>query len=193
MLSKYDGTTGVSVNFNWDDALDQIFGLHLVCPRCRQDQDALVVGYVRKQALTPYAPRHIQCEHGDECEARKLVTLCEPCAAIEHFRGEVQDAPHVFVSYMLDCRRELDEWLDYVADDWREDTDLQDEDLDRSLEEVDPDAFAEEMSVRRRLEEEYLRYHRELRQRHHRIPEPGWRSAYVEDVRELGHDTLLGD
>ncbi len=67
------------------------------------------------------------------------------------------------------------------------------EDLDSALDEVDPDTFAEETEWRERLEEEYLRYHREFRQRQRRIPHPGWRSEYVEEIRALGYDTLLGD
>lgn len=181
------------MNFNWDDALDQIFGRHLVCPRCQQDQDALVVGYSRKPSLTPYAPRHGECARGVECEARKLITLCADCAQLEHFRGESQNASQILASYMLDCRRDLDESLDYLAEYWRDDADLDDEDLDRPLEAVDPDAFAEESASRQKLEEEYLRYHGEFREQHRRIPEPGWRSEYVEEIYDLGYETLLGD
>ena len=43
------------------------------------------------------------------------------------------------------------------------------------------------------LENEYLRYHRALRARREPIPDPGWRSEYVEEVRSLGYETLLGD
>ena len=181
------------MNFTWDEALDEIFRRHLVCPRCQRDQDVLVVGYSRKRSLSPYAPRHGECGAGDQCEARKLVTLCADCAQLERLRGEPQDASRILDSYMLDCRRELDESLDYLTEYWRDDPDLEDQDLDRPLEEVDPDAFAEASALRRRLEEEYLRYHREYRQRGRRIPDPGWRSAYVEEVHALGYDTLLGD
>ena len=58
---------------------------------------------------------------------------------------------------------------------------------------VDPDAFREENEWRHRLEEEYLMYHHEFRERHRRIPAPGWRSEYAEEIRDLGYDTLLGD
>src|SRR5215217_5684293 len=112
------------MHFNWDDALDQIFGLHLVCPRCREDQDALVVGYARKASLALYAPRHTNCADGSACAALKLLILCERCAGLEHFRGELEDGRPVFVSYMFDCRRELDAALDYLADGWRDEEDL---------------------------------------------------------------------
>ncbi len=60
-------------------------------------------------------------------------------------------------------------------------------------EDVDPEAFREESEWRHRLEEEYLMYHHEFRERSRRIPSPGWRSEYVEEIRDLGYDTLLGD
>jgi hypothetical protein len=58
---------------------------------------------------------------------------------------------------------------------------------------VDAEVFEEESQWRHRLEEEYLRYHHEFRQRGRRIPAPGWRSEYAEEIRQLGYDTLLGD
>lgn len=104
-----------------------------------------------------------------------------------------EDAAQVLASYMFDCRRELDDSLGYLSEYWRDDPDLDDDDLDGRPEEVDPETFAEESELRRKLEEEYLRYHREFRERGGRIPDPGWRSEYVEEVRNLGYETLLGD
>jgi uncharacterized protein YihD (DUF1040 family) len=96
-------------------------------------------------------------------------------------------------TYMLDCRRDLEDSLDYLAEYWRDDFDLDDETFDRTLEEVDPDAFREETEWRERLEGEYLRYHAEFRSLTRRIPVPGWRSEYVEEIRALGYETTLGD
>lgn len=181
------------VNFNWDDALDQIFNRHLVCPRCRGEQTELIVGYARKPSLAGYAPRHSDCADGAQCEARKLITLCADCARLEHFRGESQRPGRVLASYMLDCRHDLDDSLSYLAEYWRDDPDFEDEDLDARFEDVSPDAFDEESALRQQLEEEYLRYHREFRERQRPIPHPGWRSTYVEEIVELGYETLLGD
>jgi hypothetical protein len=181
------------MQINWEEAINQIFADRLVCPRCGQDFETVVVGYSRKPTLNPYAPRHRNCPRGDECEARKLITLCDDCARIERLRGSPVDASQALETYMLDCRRDLEESLDYLAEYWRDDIELTDEDLDRSLEEVDPDAFHEETEWRKRLEEEYLLYHHEFRERNRRIPSPGWRSEYVEEIRDLGFDTLLGD
>jgi hypothetical protein len=61
------------------------------------------------------------------------------------------------------------------------------------LDDVDPDVFAEEDAWRRRLEEEYLSYHRWFREHNVRIPNPGWRAEYVEEIVALGYTTALGD
>lgn len=181
------------MNFNWDDALEQILGRHLVCPRCQGDHELLVVGYASRPSLTRFAARHGDCQRGDDCDARKLITLCEACARAEHFRGASQDASQVLTSYMLDCRRELDDALAYLSEYWRDDPDLDDDELDGRPEDVDPEAFAEESAFRLKLEEEYLRYHRQFREQQIRIPEPGWRSDYVDEICTLGYTTLLGD
>jgi uncharacterized protein YihD (DUF1040 family) len=103
------------------------------------------------------------------------------------------DATELLETYMLDCRRDLEESLDYLAEYWRDDFDLTEEQIDAGLEDVAPEAFGEETEWRKRLEEEYLMYHHEFRERHRRIPAPGWRSEYVEEMRGLGYETLLGD
>lgn len=181
------------MQINWEEAINQIFADHLVCPRCGQDVDSLIIGYSRKPSLNNFAPRHRNCPRGEECEARKLITLCTDCARAERLRGSPVDASQALETYMLDCRRDLEESLDYLAEYWRDDVELADEDLDRPLEEVDPEAFKEESEWRHRLEEEYLMYHHEFRQRQRRIPAPGWRSEYVEEIRDLGYETLLGE
>lgn len=181
------------MQINWEDQINQIFADNLVCPRCSQGHDTLIIGYSRKPLLNTYAPRHRNCPRGDDCEARKLITLCAECARAERLRGTPVDASQALETYMLDCRRDLEESLDYLAEYWRDEIELADEDIDRPLEEVDPDAFRDENEWRHRLEEEYLMYHKEFRDRHRRIPAPGWRSEYVEEIRDLGYDTMLGD
>ena len=181
------------MRINWQEAINQIFARRLTCPRCQTDFEALVVGYSRKPELSPFAPRHHNCPRGDACEARKLVTLCEDCARPERLRGSTADAGQLLETYMLDCRRDLEDSLDYLAEYWRDEFDLDEESFDRRFEEVDPDAYHEESEWRRRLEEEYLRYHREFRELHRRIPAAGWRAEYVEEIRSLGYETVLGD
>ena len=74
-----------------------------------------------------------------------------------------------------------------------EDLDVDPDEMDRRLEDVDPDVFREEQEFRHRLEEEYLALHRWFREHHRRVPDPGWRAEYVEEIIELGYSTALGD
>ncbi len=181
------------MQIDWEETINKMFGDVLSCPRCGRDYETLVIGYSRKPTLNEYAPRHRNCPRGDECDARKLISLCETCARSEGLHGSEVDASTALESYMLDCRRDLEESLDYLAEYWRDDYELTPEEIDLNLEEVDPDVYREETAWRQRLEEEYLRYHREFRDRKRRVPAPGWRSEYVEEIRALGYDTLLGD
>jgi len=181
------------VQIDWERAINQIFARRLTCPRCETDCEELIVGYSRKPALSRFAPRHRDCPRGEDCEARKLTTLCADCARAERLRGATADAGQLLETYMLDCRRDLEDSLDYLAEYWRDEFDLDDEHFDRPFEEVDPDAFREETEWRGRLEEEYLRYHEEFRRLRRRIPAPGWRAEYAEEIRALGYETALGD
>lgn len=97
------------------------------------------------------------------------------------------------IMILQECRRELEETLDYLADYWMEDLDIDPDAMDQRLDEVAPDVFHEESEIRRRLEEEYLSLHRWFRDNGRRIPDPGWRGEYIEDIVELGYTTLLGD
>ena len=94
---------------------------------------------------------------------------------------------------MNDCRKDLEECLDYLAEYWQEDLDIEPDDAEARLEDVAPDVFKEEVEWRSRLEEEYLSYHRWFRERNIRVPEPEWRSRYVEEIIGLGYETTLGD
>ena len=92
-----------------------------------------------------------------------------------------------------ECRRNLDETLDYLADYWREDLDIDPAEMDKRLEEMDPDLFEEEKTWRRFLEEQYLKIHGWYRERRKPVPNAGWRSEYIEDIIALGYPSLLGD
>ncbi len=181
------------MQINWERAINSIFADHLVCPRCNTDSETLIAGYSRRPELNQHAPRHRNCPRGDDCDARKLIALCSDCARAERLHGSKVDAPQILETYMLDCRRDLEESLDYVAEYWRDDFEVSDEDFDRSLEQVDEDAFREEVKWRERLEAEYLEYHRAFRDRAQRIPSPGWRAEYVEEIIALGYETQLGE
>lgn len=92
-----------------------------------------------------------------------------------------------------ECRRNMEETLDYLGDYWREDLDIDPDEMEKRLDEVDPELFDEENTWRNYLEEQYMKIHAWFRERHLAIPNPGWRSEYVEDIVALGYPSLLGD
>jgi hypothetical protein len=181
------------MQINWEEAINQIFEDRLNCPRCNSDYPELMVAYSRHLSLNRFAPRHKDCHRGDECEALKLITLCEACAGEELLIGSPADEDQMLETYMLDCRRDLEESLDYVSGLWRDDYEFTTENLTQEFEEIAPEVFREETTWRARLETEYLRYHLEFRARQRRIPHAGWRAEYVEELRALGYDSQLGD
>jgi uncharacterized protein YihD (DUF1040 family) len=153
----------------------------------------MVVGYTRAAEAAEFAARCRDCTDKTDCDARKLVVVCPDCARTYRVNGELTDEVGMMTAIMDECRRNLEESVDYLASYWKEDNDFDFEEMQKRLDEVDPELFREEDSWRMRLEEEYLQIHRWFRERHHQIPDPGWRSTYAEDVIGLGYTTLLGD
>lgn len=181
------------MQIDWSKTIDEIFADKLTCLRCGVLTAQVVAGYTRAPEAASYAPRCHHCTRKEDCDARKLVIVCETCARELRLRAKPVDEVGMMTMLLNDCRKDLEDCLDYLAEYWQEDLDIDPEDMDKRLEDVDPVAFAEEDNWRRRLEEEYLSYHQWFRERNIRIPDPGWRSEYVEEIIALGYDTLLGD
>lgn len=181
------------MQIDWQRAINDILAKKLSCPRCGALTDEVYVGYLRLPEASEWAPLCEGCSKRENCDARKFVVLCEACAQAVRLRGRLVNEEGFMHALFEECRRNLEETLDYLADYWREDLDIDPEDMDRRLEEVDPDLFEEENGWRHYLEEQYLKIHRWFREHHLPIPNPGWRSEYVEDVVSLGYSTLLGD
>lgn len=181
------------MQIDWEKTLDDILADKMSCPRCGVLTPSVVAGHSRSPAVAEYAPRCQQCARKEDCDARKLVVVCENCARQLRLRARRVDQEGMMTMLMDDCRRDLEECLDYLADYWQEDLDVDLAEADQRLEDVDPEVFDEENAWRRRLEEEYLSYHRWFREHGFRIPNPGWRSEYTEEVTALGYTTLLGD
>ena len=181
------------MQIDWDRTINEILGDKVACRRCGSLNREIVVGYSRLPAAAEWAPRCQDCTDKENCDARKLVVVCEQCARELRLRARKVDEEGMMAMIMEECRRELEEALDYLADYWMEDLDIDPEEMDLRLEQVDPEVFREEDDWRRRLEEEYLALHRWFREHGKRIPDPGWRSEYVEEIYELGYKTLLGD
>lgn len=181
------------MQIDWGRAIDDIFVSQISCPRCSVLTDKLVAGYSRATWSSEYAPRCVDCTHKEDCESRKLVFLCESCARELHLRARPVNQEGMMTLLIQDCRKDLEECLDYLAEYWQEDLDVPPEAADSRLEEIAPDVFEEESAWRAKLEEEYLTYHRWFRERKMRLPEPEWRAQYVEEIIGLGYTTTLGD
>ncbi|HEY7270889.1 MAG TPA: hypothetical protein VH951_13775 [Dehalococcoidia bacterium] len=181
------------MKIDWGKELADILSDQVPCPRCGVLNTQLVAGYSRETWAAEYAPRCEDCTNKDDCESRKLVFLCEGCARELKLRARSVDQEGMMTLLMNDCRKDLEECLDYLAEYWQEDLEVDPEEADARLEDVAPDIYEEESTWRSKLEEEYLSYHRWFRERRIHIPEPEWRSRYVEEIIGLGYSTVLGD
>jgi hypothetical protein len=181
------------MQIDWRKAIDEILSSEICCPRCGALVPEVMVGYSRAPSASQFAPLCQGCIPREACDARKLVLLCESCARKARLRGRKVNQDGMMVALFEECQRNLEESLDYLAEYWREDLDIDPEDMDKRLEQVDPQVFAHESDWRRHLEEQYLKFHRWFRERGLRIPNPAWRSEYVEEIVALGYETLLGD
>ena len=181
------------MQFDWAKAIDDILDKQISCPRCGVITEQLSGGYSRATWAAEYAPRCVNCTNKEDCESRKLVFLCETCARDLRLRAHPVDQTGMMTLLMLDCRKDLEECLDYLAEFWQEDLDVEPDDVTSRLEDVAPEIYEDETSWRTRLEEEYLSYHRWFREHGVRVPEPEWRSHYAEEIIGLGYSTALGD
>jgi hypothetical protein len=181
------------MQINWQRAINEILADKISCPRCGSLDDEAYIGYLRTPEAADWAPLCEGCTKREGCEARKLVVLCQGCASNVRLRGHKVDEIGLMIALLEECRRQLEETIDYLADLWREDLDIDPEEMDKRLEEVDPELFEEEDNWRRYLEEQYLKFHRWFRERKIAIPNPAWRSEYAEQIVALGYTSLLGD
>ena len=181
------------MQIDWGQAINDIFADKLSCLRCGSLGEAMVAGYSRSPAAAEYSPRTHNCKNKDECDARRIVIVCENCARELRLRANPVDQEGMMHLLINDCRKDLEDCLDYLADYWQEDLDVDPADTEARLEDVEPDIFAEEDAWRGKLEEEYLTYHRWFREQNKRIPNSGWRGEYVEEIIGMCYQTLLGD
>ncbi len=181
------------MQLDWDKALNEILSGTMSCQACGALGDEMVVGYTRSTEAAQFAQRCRDCTDKADCDARKLVVVCEPCARVYRVNGQRMGEAGMMGVMLDECRRNLEESLDYLSAYWKEDNDVDYDEMQQRLDEVDPEIFKEEDSWRMRLEEEYLQLHRWFREHGVPVPDPGWRGQYVEDVIALGYTTLLGD
>lgn len=181
------------MQLDWDKAINEILAEKMTCQACGAMGDEMIVGFTREVSAAEFATRCKECVDKSDCDARKLVVVCEPCARIHRVNGEMMDETAMMGVLLDECRHNLEDSVDYLATYWKEEIEVDYDDMAKGLDEVDPELFKEEDSWRLRLEEEYLQLHRWFREHGAPIPDPGWRSNYVEEVIGLGYTTLLGD
>lgn len=181
------------MQIDWQRAINDILAAKLSCPRCGALVDQVMVGYLRTPEAAQWAPLCEGCSKRENCDARKFVYLCPSCATETRLRARAVDEHGFMLAFLDECRRALDESLDYISDFWREDLDVDPKDAGERLEDVEPELFEEEDGWRRYVEEQYLKVHAWLRDHEMPIPNPGWRSEYVEEVIAAGYTTRLGD
>src|SRR5688572_14139091 len=157
------------MQFDWARTIEDIFANQVACPRCEVLTPQLVAGYSRAPWAAEYAPRCQNCTHKEDCDSRKLVFLCEGCAKELRLRARPVDQEGMMNLLMEDCRKDLEECLDYLAEYWLEDLDVEPDEPAARLEDVAPDVFEDETAWRAKLEEEYLRYHAWFRENKLRI------------------------
>lgn len=181
------------MQLDWDKTINDILSEKMACQACGELGEEMIVGYTRSAEAAEFAVRCRDCTDKSDCDARKLVVVCEGCARTHKVHGDRMDETGMMGVMLEECRHNLEESIDYLAGYWKEEAEIDYEDMERRLDDVDPELFREEDSWRLRLEEEYLQLHRWFREHHQSVPDPGWRSEYIEDVVGLGYTTLLGD
>ena len=75
----------------------------------------MLIGYMRTREAVEWAPLCEGCSRRDGCDTRKLVVLCQRCATSVRLRGRRVDEEHLMLALMDDCRRLLEETLDYLG------------------------------------------------------------------------------
>jgi len=178
---------------DWDQTINEILSARMTCQACGVLGETMVVGYTRDSGAALFAARCKDCTDKTDCDARKLVAVCDDCAQKFRVNGSHMDEAGLMGTMLDETRHSLEESIDYLATYWKEEGEYDYEDMQKKLDEVDPELFREEDDWRRRLEEEYMQIHRWFRERGVRVPDPGWRSQYAEEVIALGYPTLLGD
>src|SRR5215208_825634 len=138
------------MQIDWVKTIEDIFSNQVSCPRCGILSPQLVAGYSRAPWAAEYAPRCQSCTHKEDCDSRKLVFLCESCAKELRLRARPVNQEEMMTLHMQDCRKDLEECLDYLADYLQEVLDIPPEDAEARLEDVAPDVFEEETAWRAR-------------------------------------------
>src|SRR3989304_9581613 len=126
------------VQIDWSKTINDIFSDKITCPRCGTLNTSVVAGYSRSPSAADYAPRCQDCARREDCDARKLVVVCEPCARELRLRARHIDQEGMMSLLVNDCRKDLEDCLEYLVDYWQEDLGIDPEDMERRPGDVAP-------------------------------------------------------
>ena len=87
------------MQIDWQRAINDILSKKLSCPRCGTLTDDVIIGYLRTPEASEWAPLCEGCNKRDNCDARKFVILCEPCAMSVRLRGRHVDEEGFMTEY----------------------------------------------------------------------------------------------
>jgi hypothetical protein len=104
---------------DWDKAINEILAEKMLCQSCGAMGDQMVVGFTRNAEAAEFAERCRECVDKSDCDARKLVIVCETCAAKFRVNGHLMDETGMMTVRLEECRRNLEESIDYLASYWK--------------------------------------------------------------------------
>src|SRR3990170_8943940 len=107
------------MQIDWHKTIEEILADRMACPRCGTLTEEVVAGYTREPWGAEYAPRCQFCTRKEDCDARKLVVLCAACANELGLRARKIDQETLMGMLINDCRKDLEECLDYLAEYWQ--------------------------------------------------------------------------
>ncbi len=68
------------MQIDWNQTINEIFSDKLSCFRCGSlSSEIVAVDSAGHRLLAEYSPCFHECAHKEECDARKLVVVCEAC------------------------------------------------------------------------------------------------------------------
>ncbi len=79
------------MRIDWDKTINEIFSDKVACLRCGRLTPEIVVGYSRSPGVAAFSPRRHECPHAEDCDARRLVVVCESCARDLRLRARKVD------------------------------------------------------------------------------------------------------
>ncbi len=98
------GSTGLcerrKMQIDWQNTIEEILANKISCLRCGSLVSEVMVGYLRSAEASRYAPLCQGCNPREDCDARKLVIVCEACGGELRLRGRKVDHEGMMVALL---------------------------------------------------------------------------------------------